>query len=144
MIEITPTLLLDESEIQLDFVRASGPGGQNVNKVSTAAQLRWDVNATSVLAPEAKARLLKLAGSRVTEEGILIIEARRYRSQEQNRLDAIARLVALVQQALLDLRREDGRGAHVPAQLGGGGDFVYILAAGARGAHKVQLDLTLI
>ena len=100
MIEITPTLSLDESEIQLDFVRASGPGGQNVNKVSTAAQLRWDVNATSVLAPEAKARLLKLAGSRVTEEGVLIIEAKRYRSQEQNRLDAIARLVALVQQAL--------------------------------------------
>ena len=71
-----------------------------MNKVSTAAQLRWDVTATSVLAPEVKARLLKLAGSRVTEDGVLIIEAKRYRSQEQNRLDAIARLVALIQQAL--------------------------------------------
>ena len=71
-----------------------------MNKVSTAAQLRWDVNATSVLAPEVKQRLLKLAGSRVTEEGVLMIVAKRFRSQEQNRQDAIARLVALVQQAL--------------------------------------------
>ena len=101
MIEITPTLHLEDSEIQLDFIRASGPGGQNVNKVSSAVQLRFDVTATPSLEPEVKARLIKLAGSRMTDEEVLIIEAKRYRTQEQNRLDAIARLVALVQQALV-------------------------------------------
>ena len=108
MIEVTPTLKIDESEIQIDFIRASGPGGQNVNKVSSAAQLRWDVRATQVLGEEVKARLVRLAGSRMTEDGILIIEAKRYRTQEQNRLDAIARLAALVQQALVEpkLRRK--------------------------------------
>ena len=102
MIEITPSLQLDENELQFDFIRAAGPGGQNVNKVATAAQLRWDVRATAALTPEVKERLIKLAGSRVTEEGILIIEARRFRTQEQNRLDAIQRLVALVQKALVE------------------------------------------
>jgi len=72
-----------------------------MNKVSTAVQVRWDVHATASLAPEVKERLAKLAGSRMTGEGLLIIEARRYRTQEQNRLDAIARLVALIQQALV-------------------------------------------
>jgi ribosome-associated protein len=100
MIEISPTLALDEDELQFDYIRASGPGGQNVNKVATACQLRWDVRATPALAEEVKARLLKLAGSRATEEGVIIIEAKRYRTQESNRLDAIARLVALVQKAL--------------------------------------------
>lgn len=100
MIEITSALSLDENEIKIDFIRASGPGGQNVNKVSTAAQLRFDVKHTPALDDETKARLVKLAGSRVTEEGVLIIEAKRYRTQEQNRLDALARLVALVQKAL--------------------------------------------
>jgi ribosome-associated protein len=100
MLEITPTLLLDESELQFDFIRSAGPGGQNVNKVATAVQLRWDVRNTAALPPEVKERLIKLAGSRVTEDGILIIEARRYRTQEQNRDDAIQRLVALVQKAL--------------------------------------------
>ena len=100
MIEISSILALDENELQFDYIRASGPGGQNVNKVATACQLRWDVHATPALGEEVKARLLKLAGSRATEDGILIIVARRYRTQEQNRLDAIARLVALVQKAL--------------------------------------------
>jgi ribosome-associated protein len=100
MIEVTPNIKIDESEIQFDFIRSSGPGGQNVNKVSSAVQLRWDVHATPALGEDVKARLLKLAGSRATEEGVLIIDARRYRTQEQNRLDAIARLVALVQKSL--------------------------------------------
>ena len=100
MIEISPSLALDENELQFAYIRASGPGGQNVNKVATACQLRWDVRATPALSEDVKARLIKLAGSRATEEGVLIIEARRYRIQEQNRLDAIARLVVLVQKAL--------------------------------------------
>lgn len=100
MIEVTATAKIDESEIQLDFIRASGPGGQNVNKVASSVQLRFDIHNSPSLTPEVKERLIKLAGSRVTEEGVLIIEARRYRTQEQNRLDAIQRLVALVQKAL--------------------------------------------
>lgn len=99
MIEITPLIQIDDSEIQLDFIRASGPGGQNVNKVSTAVQLRFDVRNSPSLSAEVKERLVKLAGKRVTEEGVLNIEAKRYRTQEQNRLDAIQRLTALVQKA---------------------------------------------
>jgi len=99
MIEITSTLSIDEAELQFDFVRSSGPGGQNVNKVATACQLRWDVRAAPALGDEVKARLTKLAGSRMTDEGVLIIEARRYRTQEQNRYDAVQRLIALVRQA---------------------------------------------
>jgi ribosome-associated protein len=98
-ININPELDLDEEEIVLEFIRASGPGGQNVNKVSSAVQLRFDVNASLSLPEAIKARLIKLAGSRITEDGILVIEARRYRSQEQNRLDAINRLVTLIQRA---------------------------------------------
>ncbi len=100
MIEITPSLSLDDSEIQFDFIRASGPGGQNVNKIASVAQLRFDIRSTSSLDAEVKERLIKLAGSRVTENGILILEAKRFRTQEQNRADAIARLVALIQKAL--------------------------------------------
>jgi len=100
MIEVTPSVKIDESEIQLNFIRASGPGGQNVNKVASSVQLRFDVRHSPSLEPDVKERLSKLAGSRMTADGILIIEAKRYRTQEQNRLDATQRLITLVQKAL--------------------------------------------
>lgn len=100
MIEITPTFNIDERELQFDFVRASGPGGQNVNKVATAVQLRFDVT-HSTLPEEAKKRLMQLAGKRMSTEGILLIEAKRFRTQEQNREDAFQRFVELVQKALI-------------------------------------------
>jgi ribosome-associated protein len=100
MLEITPSLLIDERELQIDFIRASGPGGQNVNKVATAAQLRFDVRA-SALPEEVKARLIHLGGKRITGDGVLLIEARRFRTQEQNREDAIRRFVELVRKSLV-------------------------------------------
>ncbi|MHB0987124.1 MAG: alternative ribosome rescue aminoacyl-tRNA hydrolase ArfB [Bellilinea sp.] len=99
MIEITPTLALEDKELVLDFIHASGPGGQNVNKVSSAVQLRFDAANSPSLPAEVKERLTKLAGSRMTEDGILIIEAKRFRSQEKNRADAVQRLVTLIQKA---------------------------------------------
>jgi ribosome-associated protein len=100
MIEISSGIQIDESELMFDFIRSSGPGGQNVNKVATSAQLRFDVRRSPNLPDEVKTRLAQLAGSRMTADGVLIIEARRYRTQEQNRLDAIHRLVVLIQKAL--------------------------------------------
>lgn len=100
MIIITTSIQIDERELQIDFVRASGPGGQNVNKVATAAQLRFDVKGSS-LPEEVKVRLSQLAGSRMTTDGELLIEARCYRTQEQNREDAIRRFVELVRKALV-------------------------------------------
>jgi ribosome-associated protein len=99
MISVTPGIALDENEIELSFIRASGPGGQNVNKVATAVQLRFDVLRSASLPPGVRERLRVLAGRRVSREGVLIITAHRFRSQEQNRRDAIERLVELIRQA---------------------------------------------
>jgi len=99
LIEITPDIHIDEREIELDFVHASGPGGQNVNKTATAVQLRFDVARSPSLPDDVRTRLAQLAGSRLTSDGVLIIDARQFRTQERNRQDAIARLVDLVRRA---------------------------------------------
>lgn len=99
MIRVNAEIELDEREIQEDFVRASGPGGQNVNKVSTAVQLRFDVARSPSLPDPVRARLITLAGRRITQDGVLIIEAERYRSQRRNRDDALERLLALIREA---------------------------------------------
>lgn len=90
---------IDEKEIHWEFIQSSGPGGQNVNKVATAVQLRFDITQSASLPEDVRTRLIKLAGRRVTQDGILIIEARRYRTQEQNRQDALKRLFELLHNA---------------------------------------------
>ena len=102
MINITPDLVLDEMELTFSFVRASGPGGQNVNKVSSAVELRFDVAHSPSLPEALKARLKKFAGRRLTGDGMLLIDAHRFRTQGMNRKDAIARLVALLQAAAIE------------------------------------------
>ncbi len=99
MIHITGAIAIDESEIREEFIRASGPGGQKVNKVSTAVQLRFDVANSPSLPDDVRERLIRLAGSRVTEDGVLIIDARRFRTQERNRQDALDRLIELIRKA---------------------------------------------
>jgi len=99
MIQVTPEISIDEKEIQLDFVRSSGPGGQNVNKVSTAVQLRFDVLHSISLPEDVRQRLLELSDSRINQSGVLIIDAQRYRTQLANRQEAIKRLTALVVKA---------------------------------------------
>ena len=99
MLIIAPDLVIPESEIEEKFIRATGPGGQNINKVATAVQLRFDVQHSPSLPEAVRARLLRLAAKRVTAEGVLVIEAHRFRTQEENRQDARQRLVALLQKA---------------------------------------------
>jgi ribosome-associated protein len=99
MIRITPEIAIRASEIQEEFVRSPGPGGQNVNKVATGVELRFDVRGSPSLPEEVRDRLLRLAGSRLTGDGVLVIQARRFRSQARNREDALDRLADLIRQA---------------------------------------------
>ena len=105
MIRITPTLSIDESEFHFTFVRSSGPGGQNVNKVATAVQLRFNAAHATALPDDLRRRLARLAGKRMTAEGVLVITARRHRTQQKNREDAVNRLVGLIRQAAIVPRK---------------------------------------
>ena len=115
MIQVTADIAIPESEISERFVRASGPGGQNVNKVSTAVELRFDPSQSSAITGEVRDRLRVIAGSRMTSDGVLVIDARRHRTQAQNREDARERLADLLRQALVKPRRRratrPGKGA---------------------------------
>jgi len=102
MIEISPSIQIDDSEVVYDFVRASGPGGQNVNKVSSAVQLRFDVLKTMSLSSDVKLRLKKLAGIKMTQDGVLILDGRKFRTQEANRTDITRRFILLLQKALVE------------------------------------------
>jgi ribosome-associated protein len=104
-LEITPALRIDDAELEERFVRASGPGGQNVNKVSTAVQLRFDVGRSPALNDEVRARLRTIAGSRMTDEDVLVIDARSHRTQGQNREEARARLAEFIRRALVRPKR---------------------------------------
>jgi ribosome-associated protein len=101
MIRVTAQINIDEREIEENFVRASGPGGQNVNKLSTAVQLRFDVRGSPSLPAEVRARLERLAGARLTRDGVLVIIAQRHRTQARNRDDALDRLIVLIRQAAI-------------------------------------------
>jgi ribosome-associated protein len=99
MIRITDAIAIDESELEESFVRASGPGGQNVNKLSTAVQLRFDMRRSPNLPADVRERAERLAGRRLTKDGVIVLIAQRHRTQERNRADALERLVALLQEA---------------------------------------------
>jgi ribosome-associated protein len=105
MIPVTAHISIDEREIEEHFVRASGPGGQNVNKLSTAVQMRFDVRHSPSLAPDVRARLERLAGSRLTNDGVVVITAQRHRTQARNRQDALDRLIDMIRQAAVAPRK---------------------------------------
>ena len=105
MLQVTPDLAIPDDELDERFIQASGPGGQNVNKVATAVHLRFDAAGSRVLSPEVRERLLRTAGSRLTADGAVLITARRFRTQEANRRDARARLAALIARAVPEPRQ---------------------------------------
>jgi len=105
MIAVTNTIALDENELEFSFVRSSGPGGQNVNKVATAVQLRFNVRRSRSLPQDVRARLVARAGNKITRDGVLMITARRFRTQERNRADAIERLIGLIRAAATPPKR---------------------------------------
>ena len=102
MIQVTPELELDETELSFTFIRASGPGGQNVNKVSSAVQMRFDARTSPSLPNAVSTRLQKLAGARLTLDGVIVITANRFRTQERNKSDAVDRLVSLITKAAVE------------------------------------------
>ena len=105
MLQVTPSIVIDDSEIEERFVRASGPGGQNVNKVATAVQLRFDAGRSTSIDDDVRARLMAIAGSRMTADGVLVIDSRTFRTQAQNREAARERLVELLRQAAVKPKR---------------------------------------
>lgn len=114
MIRVTSSIAIDEKELRFAFKRSSGPGGQNVNKVSSAVQLRFDVARSPSLPDRVRDRLIALAGSRATKDGVVVIDASRHRTQERNREDALARLIALIRAAA---RRPKRRFATKPTRV---------------------------
>lgn len=102
MIQVTPNISINEDELEFEFVRSSGPGGQNVNKVSTAVQLRLNIDTSLDITAKVRERLIKIAGSKLTKDNVLVIEASAFRSQEKNRSDALSRLIEIIRKASIE------------------------------------------